>query len=276
MRRIFLGETDDYFAAHPDEVRHGGDRDQTFRYVGASGQISETIGIPRLNGPPMLAYYSRPVPSTGLPGVVFLSHGNYLDYMGQEINRRLAYLGYATISWDATDGPIVNGVKTMGAPRSISDVAMIADIELAAAFLRAQPYANGKVGVMGFGAGGRHAFVAACRASNLQAAIDCWGAEILDTPAERLALQPVPPIEMAKDISCPLLGLFGVEDSNLPPADLDRIEEELRRHGKEHELVRYEETGHGFMTVERRGYRGLPTADAWERVRGFFDRHLRP
>jgi carboxymethylenebutenolidase len=270
-----MGETDDYFAAHPDEVRHGGDRDQSARYIGASGQLSETIGIPRPSGPPMFAYYSRPTPSQDLAGVVFLSHGNYLDYMGQEVNRRLAHYGYATISWDATADPRSRGQGGPGTPRSISDDEMMADVELAATFLRAQPYANGKVAVMGFGAGGRHAYIAACRVPAVDAAIDCWGPQIVSQPPERKELQPVLPIDMTQDMGCPLLGLFGQDDNNPAPAEVDRIEEELRRHGKQYQLERYENTGHGFLTVERRGYRGLPAADAWIKISEFLEKHLR-
>ena len=55
----------------------------------------------------------------------------------------------------------------------------------AMAFLRAQPYANGKVGVIGFCSGGRHTYLAACRSPSIDAAVDCWGGSVIvDDPCE--------------------------------------------------------------------------------------------
>ena len=54
----------------------------------------------------------------------------------------------------------------------------------AMAFLRDQPYANGKVGVIGFCSGGRHTYLVACRLPDVDAAVDCWGGNVIvDDPA---------------------------------------------------------------------------------------------
>ena len=39
-------------------------------------------------------------------------------------------------------------------------------------FLRAQPYSKGKVGVIGFCSGGRHAYLAACTHPDIDAVVD--------------------------------------------------------------------------------------------------------
>ena len=46
------------------------------------------------------------------------------------------------------------------------------DAQGAAAYLRAQPHVNGKLGVIGFCSGGRHAFLIACKTSDFQACVD--------------------------------------------------------------------------------------------------------
>src|ERR1700709_2112126 len=46
----------------------------------------------------------------------------------------------------------------------VSDDQVVGDAAGAAAYLRAQPNANGKVGVIGFCSGGRHAFLTAAKA----------------------------------------------------------------------------------------------------------------
>ncbi len=56
-------------------------------------------------------------------------------------------------------------------------------------FLRAQPYANGKVGVIGFCSGGRHAYLAACSLSAIDAVVDCWGGNVIVDDPKLLTCQ---------------------------------------------------------------------------------------
>ena len=46
-------------------------------------------------------------------------------------------------------------------------------------FLRAQPNSTGKVGIIGFCSGGRHAYLCACQLHAVDAAIDCWGGNVI-------------------------------------------------------------------------------------------------
>lgn len=149
------------------------------------------------------------------------------------------------------------------------------DIAAAAQLLRTQPYANGKVGVIGFCSDGRHAYIAACRVPGLDAAVDCWGGRVVVRPEELNERQPEAPIDLTKAMACPLLGIFGNEDSTPDPAQVDRIEEELRKYGKQYEFYRYDGAGHGFFAVDRPSYRPQQAVDGWQKVFAFFERYLR-
>ena len=93
-------------------------------------------------------------------------------------------------------------------------------------------------------------------------------------PDELTPKQPVAPIDYTKDLSCPLLGLFGAEDTHPSPAETARLEQELARHGKTFQFHTYEGAGHGFFAVDRPSYRPEAAADGWTRVLGWFGRHL--
>lgn len=80
---------------------------------------------------------------------------------------------------------------------------------------------------------------------------------------------------MTKDMRCPLLGIFGNDDANPDVAQVNRIEEELKRHGKDYELHRYDGAGHGFFAVDRPGYRPQQAVDGWQKVFAFYERHLK-
>jgi carboxymethylenebutenolidase len=55
--------------------------------------------------------------------------------------------------------------------------------------------------------------------------------------------QPVAPIDYKKDLSCPLLGLFGNDDKNPSPKQVNQHEAELKKHGKKYEFHRYDSAG---------------------------------
>ena len=80
---------------------------------------------------------------------------------------------------------------------------------------------------------------------------------------------PVAPIDMTANLACPLLGLFGADDANPDPAQVAQIEEELKRHGKTYEFHTYEDTGHGFFSVDRPSYRQESAVDGWQKLFGW-------
>jgi carboxymethylenebutenolidase len=88
------------------------------------------------------------------------------------------------------------------------------------------------------------------------------------------AKQPVAPIDLTKDLSCPLLGLFGEDDQSPPPDQVAQQEEELKKHGKDFEFHMYANAGHGFFYYDKPMYRQEQAVDGWEKVFAFFGKHL--
>ena len=154
------------------------------------------------------------------------------------------------------------------------DDQVVGDCEAAKNHLKGLSYTNNKVGIIGTCSGGRHTFLVACRTTGFDAAVDCWGGNVV-MPPERLTLQqPVAPIDYTRDLSCPLLGLFGNEDQSPTPEQVDRQEEELKRHNKSYEFHRYDGAGHAFWYYDRPPYRQQQAMDAWNKTFGFFEKHL--
>ena len=81
--------------------------------------------------------------------------------------------------------------------------------------------------------------------------------------------QPIAPIEFTKDLSCPLLGLFGNEDRSPTPEQVDQHEAELKKHDKQYEFHRYDGAGHGFFYYDRPMYRIEQALDGWKKVFAF-------
>ena len=128
----------------------------------------------------------------------------------------------------------------------MSDAQCLEDVAGAMAFLKAQPGANGKVGVIGHCSGGRQSYLSACNLE-LDAAVDCYGGGVVATPDQLTPERPVAVIDMTKDLHCPLLGLFGTEDANPSPEHVARMDQELKAYAKTYEFHAYEGAGHAFL-----------------------------
>ena len=68
-----------------------------------------------------------------------------------------------------------------------------------------------------------------------------------------MPLKVGPIVDLAQDLSCPLLGLFGAEDSHPSPEQVAELEQALKAAGKTHEFHSYEGAGHAFFSVDRPG-----------------------
>jgi carboxymethylenebutenolidase len=86
--------------------------------------------------------------------------------------------------------------------------------------------------------------------------------------------QPVAPIDYTKNLSCPLLGLFGDEDHTPSPEQVNQHETELKKYGKTYEFHRYPNAGHGFFYYNRPLYRQEQAVDGWQKVFAFLEKYL--
>jgi carboxymethylenebutenolidase len=156
----------------------------------------------------------------------------------------------------------------------VSDDSAVGDLAGAAKYLNTLSYVNGKIGIFGTCSGGRHAYLAACRTADFNAAIDCWGGGVVMSPDQLTPKRPVSPVDLTKDLSCPVLGLFGNDDTSPTPEQVNQHEAELKKHNKAYEFHRYDGAGHGFFYYNRPAYRQEQAMDGWEKVFAFCEKNL--
>lgn len=242
------------------------------------GMIAETLSINGHNNEMVSAYAARPLGAGPFPGVVLIHHLPGWDEFYREATRKFAHHGYAAISHNLYhrlgEGEAADVAAKARAEGGVSDDQMVGDTEGAVQWLRAQPWLNGKVGVIGSCSGGRQAFLYACKSSSIDAVVDLWGGRVVQAEDDRPEKQPVQPIDMTADLSCPLLGLFGNEDRAPNPEQVDQHEAELKKHGKDYEFHRYDGAGHGFFYYDRPVYCIEQALDGWQKVFAFFEKQL--
>jgi carboxymethylenebutenolidase len=242
--------------------------------------IAETVTFQGHNGDKGEAYYARPSAPGKHPGVVLIHHMPGWDEWITEAVRKLAHHGFATISphlyfREGPGSPDDIGARVRAAG-GVADAQVVGDAKGAAAWLRTRPEANGKVGVIGFCSGGRHAFLVACRAPEFDALVNCWGGNVVvDDPKLLNDKRPVAPIDLADKIQCPILGLFGNDDENPNRDHVNRFEATLKKLGKNYAFHRYDNAGHAFFNASRASaYRAEQAADGWAKVFAFYHKHL--
>jgi len=161
--------------------------------------LAETVAFRGHKGDVGEAYYARPLGGGPWPGIVLIHHMPGWDEWIKEATRKLAHHGLATIAphlyfREGPGSPDDVGARVRAAG-GVADEQVLGDVAGCMEFLRAQPYANGKIGVIGFCSGGRHTYLAACSLDGIDAAVDCWGGNVIvDDPEQLHAKLPVGPI----------------------------------------------------------------------------------
>ena len=225
------------------------------------------------------AYFARPSAPGSYPGLI-LTHGvhGYEEHM-KEVARRLAALGYSCIvpALYCRDDflSVVEEEDLARASASLSSrpsLQTIGDLAGSLAFLQSSSYANDRIGLVGFCSGGRLALIFACNTSGLSAFVNFYSNSIFQ-PTD---VNPTTAGDMLQDLGCPMLGLFGDDDTNPSPADVARLRSALEEYSKTFELVSYKNAGHAFFSDTRPSYRPEAAFMAWGRCLGWVSRFLKP
>lgn len=211
------------------------------------------------------------------PGLVIAQHlpiahtGLTNDPFQIDVGERYAAAGFACVipflfHWWPLDADIA--VKRA----EFRDDWTVADLSAAFGLLSGLQSVDGeRIGILGHCWGGRVAWLGACHEPRYRACAVFYGGRIKLPFADGAP----PPITLAKNIRCPVLGIFGNEDQGPSPEDVDDYEAALETNGIAHEFHRYDGAGHGFQDFNNpERYREAQSEDAWEKALAFFRRQL--
>src|SRR6202051_3532627 len=235
---------------------------------------AETIHVRSFDDQTVEAYLAT---TEGEPvgGVVVIHHFPGYDEATKEMVRKFAANGYNAIcvnlySRESPGASSDDAAAAAHARGGVPDDQLVGDVGAAAAYLRALPNSNQKVGVIGYFSGGRQAVVSACRL-DLGAAVDCYGAFVVASRPESTMTSIV---DLLPNLSCPLLGLYGLDDQYPSPEQTEILRDLLTKDGKDFTFHEYEGAGHAFFAVDRPSYRPEVATEAWGEIWKFYGQHL--
>ena len=231
------------------------------------------------DGQTMEGYLTQPTTAGRYPAVVVIQEIWGVNSHIQSVTDRFPSQGYVGLAPALfhREGHMTLGLYEEMEPAlarlgRCTDAQIIADVRAAVAYLKAQPFVDPqRIGIVGFCFGGRVSYQSACNVPDLKAAVVFYGGRIL----QPLGGPGPAPVEQTGNITAPVLGLFGEEDSNPSPADVATIEAELKKQGKTYEFHMYPGCGHGFHCDGRASYRHEAAKDAWAKTMAWFDKYLK-
>ncbi|HEX5273380.1 MAG TPA: dienelactone hydrolase family protein [Gemmataceae bacterium] len=239
---------------------------------------AETVRITGYQGDEIEAYFAAPLDDARHGGVVVIHHMPGYDEATREIVRRFAAHGYLAVcpnlySRESVGRSFEDTVAAVRAAGGVANERLVGDVAGALDFLRAQSSYNGRVATIGYCSGGRQSVLAACSLA-LDAAIDCYGGFVVNSPPPTVPVKLQPVVHLVPQLSCPLLGLFGAEDHNPSPSETAELAAALDAAGKTYEFHTYDNAGHAFFAVDRPNYRPEAASDGWQKIWDFLGRHI--
>jgi carboxymethylenebutenolidase len=186
----------------------------------------------------------------------------------KDVCRRLAKLGYLAVATEyyariadlskMTDAAVIVRDVISKEP----DAQYMADLDSTAAWALKNHGSATRMGVIGFCRGGRQTWLYAAHNPHLKAAVAFYG-PVGGTPTP---IQPKTVLDIAAQIKCPLLGLYGGKDSSIPVDLVRQAEAEAKGAHKIVDIVIYPDAGHGFHADYRPSYVQPDAEDGWKRA----------
>ena len=241
----------------------------------ASGLEAGEVKIPVSDGQ-IPGYRAMPQGAGPFPLVIVNEEIFGVHEYIRDICRRLAKLGYCAVAPElyARQGDLTKMTDIQQIIREViskkPDAEMLSDLDAAVTWATASSKADGsRMGVTGFCRGGRGTWFYAAHNPNLKAAVAWYG----PLGGAKTEIQPRPAAELATQLKCPLLGLYGAADPGIPVADVEKARDAAKAAGKTVEIVVYPDTPHGFHADYRPSYRPEAAKDGWNRMLAWFKAH---
>jgi carboxymethylenebutenolidase len=231
---------------------------------GAGVDDYANTAFPGPDGVTLQGYVATPPGDGPHPAVLMLHEWWGLNEEITVLADALAAEGYLVLVPDAYRGRVTNRVPRALYMRLTTPEEQIhADLDAALAHLRGLDEVDpARVASWGFCFGGEQSLQIGLRhPQDLAATVVFYGSPVTDP--SRL-----------EQLSQPILGVFGEEDAQIPPAEARAFEEALAAAGVTHEVIVYPGVGHAFVNSENYDAAG-PPAQAWQRTLAFLAEEVR-
>ena len=197
----------------------------------------------------------------------------------QDVCRRFAKLGYMAIApaLYAREGEVAT-IQTSGELNrqifsKIPDTQSMSDLDATVAWAKNNGGNTNKLSITGFCWGGRITWLYAAHNPKVDAGAAWYGRVVPTANSPKNEAQPTTPIDYAKDLKVPVLGLYGGLDKGIPLDGVKRMEDELKKGKSKSEILVFPNADHGFLADYRPSYNKIAAEDAWKKMLDWFKKN---
>ena len=251
---------------------------QTRIVTDSNGLVAGEVKIPVADGQ-IPAYRAMPDKKGKYPVVLVVHEIFGVHEWIQDVCRRFAKEGYMAVApaLYARQGD----VKDLKDPREINrqvyskipDTQSMSDLDSTVTWAEKNGGDTKKLSITGFCWGGRIVWLYAAHNPNVDAGA-AWYGRVVPTPNSPVnEAQPKTPIDYAKDLKVPVLGLYGGLDKGIALDGVQRMQDELKKGKSGSEIIVYPNADHGFHADYRPSYNREASEDAWKRLLAWFKKN---
>jgi len=241
-----------------------------------TGTDGLSAGTAKVNVPggEMPVYYAKPLGAAKPPVVLVAMEVFGLHEHIKDVTRRLGKLGAFAIAPDyyfrlGDLTQISQTAQLMPLVNDKPDQELFSDLDATVDWAKSQGGDTNRLGIIGFCRGGRTVWLYATHNSNLKAGVAFYGS-LMDPPSVAM---PENAFDLAAEVKAPVLGLYGAEDSGIPPDQVESMKERLKAAGKTAKFKIYPGAGHGFFADYRQSFRADAAQDAWLSMQAWFKKY---
>ncbi len=252
------------------------------------GLSTQVVQLKTTNGP-MPAFVAMPDGKGPFPLVLVVQEIFGVHEYIKDVCRRFAKLGAMAIApelfvrhADVSKMSDIQGIIKEVVSK-VSDAQVMRDLDAAVAWamtsgkLKApstseknKPVAPDPViGITGFCWGGRITWLYAAHNPRVRAGVAWYGRLTSDVTGN----QPKHPLDVAKDLKVPVLGLYGGKDQGIPLEAVEKMKAALRDAKSASDIHVYPEAGHAFHADYRPSYVKDAADDGWRKLTAWFKKN---
>ena len=252
---------------------------QTKITTDAQGLIAGEVKIPVADGE-FPAYRAMPDKKGKIFPVVLVIHEIFgVHEWIQDVCRRFAKLGFLAVApaLYARQGEVASLTDAREINRQvfskIPDTQSMSDLDATVAWAKKNNGNTKKLSITGFCWGGRITWLYAAHNKNVDAGAAWYGRVVPTENSPKNEAQPTTPIDYAKELKVPVLGLYGALDKGIPLDDVNKMREELKKGKSKSEILVFKDADHGFLADYRPSYNKAAAEEAWQKTLAWFKKN---
>jgi carboxymethylenebutenolidase len=220
------------------------------------------------------AYRAKPASGAAFPTILVVQEIFGIHEHIKDLCRRLAKSGYLAVApyLYEREGD-VSGLESIEEIRKVvsrvPDAQVMRDLDATVDWASKDGGDTSRLAAAGFCWGGRIVWLYAAHSTQLKAGAAWYGR----LAGATTVLQPKHPVDVAKDLKAPVIGLYGGRDAGIPLDTVEQMRMALQAAQKPDQINVYPEAEHGFNADYRPSYDPVSARDAWAKTLTFFRQH---